>query len=784
MLTRTRIPALCGPIFTTFVTFPHHLLLNIVKKFTLLSILLGGWLSLICSFSGTAQPLSLKSFPGGINEIINLNGKILFSANDGASGFELWKSDGTAAGTVLVKDINPGAGSSSPVRMIVVNNTLYFAATNGTSGIELWKSDGTTAGTVMVKDIRSGGLDSTPAWMTDVNGTLFFRADNGVNGTEIWKSNGTEAGTVMVKDINYGLANGDPQYLININGTLFFKATSASYGSELWKSDGTALGTVMVKDINAGINGSNLAYLANANGTLYFTAYLPSTGGEPWKSDGTEAGTVMVKDVNPGWPSSEPSFYTYLNGTVSFKAAEYTYGTEFWKTTGNSFGTTLLKDVLPGSPGEANGVPGFMTLVNNQIFFTANTWGMGRELWKTDNTTAGTVLVKDINPGQESSEATSFVDMGGVLYMSAKTAANGFELWKSNGTEAGTLLIADLNPGPADSSPSKLTPINGVLYFAATGSNGQKQLFRLNPCVSPPAPNLGSNGQNKVTVNQNSPAVVLTTSNCSGQLNWSGPAGPNNQTGTGNITVPTSVTGTYVYTAFCNANGCVSPSSSATVVVQPVVNNPNPGPVVTGNFEGYLDKVECSSIRGWVWDKDKPNTVMKLEFFANGNSIGTIDANIFRQDLKDAGKGNGIHAYTFPTPASIKNGQTYSISAKVYNSTYVLKWAPKNLTCPNGSRMATESAENQKPLEVIVLGNPVQNNQVEVDVQGAEGEPLRFLLTDLQGRTVAERHIEKASSIENQRFSVSNTAPGVLLLRVSSLRQAQTIKLLKANQVH
>ncbi|MFC5411107.1 ELWxxDGT repeat protein [Larkinella bovis] len=870
-----------------------------MKKFSLLLLVLVGWLS----HPAQAQPLSLKSFSDGITNLVNLNGTLIFSAHDGPTGMELWKSDGTAAGTVLLKDINPGAASSSPAYLTVVGNTVFFAATDGSTGVELWKTDGTAAGTTLVKDIRPGGYGSSPVWLTPMNGTLFFRADNGTNGTELWKTDGTEAGTVMVRDINSGPDHSDPQYLTPINGTLFFKATTYYYGAELWKTDGTSMGTVMVKDINPGSNGSSLNYLTNANGTLYFTATLSDTGSEPWKSDGTEAGTVMVKDVNPGWPSSEPSFYTYLNGFVCFKAYENTYGTELWKTNGSPYATSLLKDVLPGASGEANGIPGFMTVVNNQIFFTANTFGKGRELWKTDNTPDGTVLVKDMNPGQESSDASNFTEFGGVLYMSARTADHGVELWKSNGTEAGTTLVADINPGAADSAPYNLTPVNGVLYFAATGPDGMKQLFRLNPCVNPPAPNLTSGGQTTVTVNQNAPAVVLSAPNCSGTLNWTG---PDNTSGSGNITVPASFSGTYVYTATCNVAGCVSPASSATVIVQPIISTPDPGdtpgPVggnfegyldkvecgtfrgwvwdrdkpntalkleffangqsigttdanifrqdlkeagkgngvhaysfptpenlkngqtysisakvynsnytlkwapkdlvctgsspepdptpgpdpgddtpgpVGGNFEGYLDKVECGTIRGWVWDKDKPTTALKLEFFANGQSIGTADANIFRQDLKEAGKGNGVHAYSFPTPASLKNGQTYSISAKVYNSNYTLKWAPKTLSCPGSSRMATESAEAQKPLEVVVRGNPIPQDELEVEVRGAEGQPLHLLLTDGQGRIVAERHLNQPTNRELLRFSVSGTAPGMLFLRVANFRQAQTIKLLK-----
>ena len=125
---------------------------------------------------------------------------VYFAADDGVNGNELWKSDGTAAGTVLVEDINPGAGSSVPSYLTNVSGTLFFAASNGVDGIELWKSDGTAAGTVLVKDISpfaEPDSSSSPSFLTNVSGTLFFRADDGVYGVgdELWKSDGTEAGT-------------------------------------------------------------------------------------------------------------------------------------------------------------------------------------------------------------------------------------------------------------------------------------------------------------------------------------------------------------------------------------------------------------------------------------------------------------------------------------------------------------------------------------------------------------------------------------------------------------
>ncbi|MBR9970881.1 ELWxxDGT repeat protein [Magnetospirillum sulfuroxidans] len=95
---------------------------------------------------------------------------------------------------------------------------MYFSASGDTGGTELWKSDGTAVGTVMVKDICPGSLGSNPTYLLNINGTLYFAASDGTNGRELWKSDGTAVGTVMVKDIYVGGGNeSSPTYLVNIN---------------------------------------------------------------------------------------------------------------------------------------------------------------------------------------------------------------------------------------------------------------------------------------------------------------------------------------------------------------------------------------------------------------------------------------------------------------------------------------------------------------------------------------------------------------------------------------
>ena len=125
--------------------------------------------------------------------------------------------------------------------MAVVGSTLYFAANDGTNGNELWKSDGTASGTVMVKDINASG-DSSPYSHTPIGNTLYFEADDGTNGYELWKSDGTASGTEMVVNIRPGNTN-ELQYhfyngIVGINNSVYFTANDGTNGYELWTLSG------------------------------------------------------------------------------------------------------------------------------------------------------------------------------------------------------------------------------------------------------------------------------------------------------------------------------------------------------------------------------------------------------------------------------------------------------------------------------------------------------------------------------------------------------------------
>ena len=385
----------------------------------------------------------------------------------------------------LVKDINPGSPGSGNTKITDVNGTLYFWADDGTYGYELWKSNGTEVGTVLVKDINPGSDWSfvLVGESTNVNDTLFFAADDGTHGDELWKSNGTEVGTVLVKDIYDGIGSSEPGFyggMVNVNGILFFDAIDGfediegtdvkrTHGYELWKSDGSPDGTELIKDINTlpffctsatscSTENSYPAGLTDVNSTLFFTANDVTHGWELWKSDGSPDGTELIKDINPGSESSLQNYtqFTNVNSTLFFTANDVTHGWELWKSDGSPDGTELIKDINPGS--ESGLTVYNPTNVNGTLFFIANDGVHGRELWKSNGTEEGTVLVKDINLGNGHSSLYNLTDVNGTLFFTVDDGKHGRELWKSDGTEAGTVLVKDINPGSgAAVSPFTLT---------------------------------------------------------------------------------------------------------------------------------------------------------------------------------------------------------------------------------------------------------------------------------------------------------------------------------------
>ena len=393
------------------------------------------------------------------------------------TGYELWKSDGTANGTVQVKDINSGTGDSDPEQLTVIGNTLFFTAKDGNNRQpSLWKTDGTETGTVrLTNPTYQGG----PSGLSVMNDTLYF-----CNGG-LWKSDGTVNGTMLVHQESgvggVGVCRGETTVVGN---TIYFAgiASVGNDGIELWKSDGTANGTVQVKDIRSGSpNSMPTDFIAMGN-AVYFNANDGIHGRELWKSDGTANGTVLVKDLWNGtidysWNGGQGM--TVIGNTLYFTTNDGIHGSELWKSDGTTNGTMLVKDIGNGSVGSN---PAYLAPVDNTLFFLADDGTHGSELWKTDGTEAGTLMVKDINNGSGGSNPTHHTKVGNTHFFRANDGIHGIELWRSDGTEAGTLMVQDINNGSAGSLPNtRFTSIGTTLYFQADDGLSGSQLWALDP---------------------------------------------------------------------------------------------------------------------------------------------------------------------------------------------------------------------------------------------------------------------------------------------------------------
>ncbi len=216
-----------------------------------------------------------------------------FSANDGPTGFELWKTDGTAGNTVQVKNIAGGSQASNPQSLVNFNDTLYFVADDGTNGPQVWKSDGTDANTVRVTNLAHPAGSGITSLVVS-GGLLYFIYSDGtasINSQQIYVTDGTFGNEHLLSPSHP--ATLDPRSLTDFNGTLYFTMNDNVHGYEMWKTNGTDAGTSFVKDINddgtsgsAAPSGQPVGYFA-FNNELYFVAVDQTHGFELWKTNGT-----------------------------------------------------------------------------------------------------------------------------------------------------------------------------------------------------------------------------------------------------------------------------------------------------------------------------------------------------------------------------------------------------------------------------------------------------------------------------------------------------------------
>jgi ELWxxDGT repeat protein len=446
---------------------------------------------------GTASStLQLNANLSAGGQGIILNGKYIFNGTTPIHGADLFLTDGTPDGTILLKDIQPNSASSFPDDFTLHNGWVYFTAQKSGEGRELWRTNGTAEGTTLVKDINPGSAGSNTAGdyeITPLGNLLLFSAKGDASGFELWKTDGTAAGTVPVKDINPGAPDSKPSYLWPLGNILLFTAQTDNHGREVWRTDGTEAGTFMLKDIVAGpvastemeiFPGFSISILSGFHifkQKAYFIATDGINRGNLYVTDGTSGNTTLVKTlVGPG---SLPNILLInainLEDKFLFALSDGISRSELWQCDGTSAGTSVFKSFHFS---EEHGLPilfknysgdwlggSDQLFQSNTFFFSGTTEAEGNELWKSDGTASGTTLVKNIGPGNASGidGIYSYLYTSEALFFAAKNGTQGTELWRTNGTAEGTQMVQDIRPGVLPSEPNLMVLHNGWVYFGA-----------------------------------------------------------------------------------------------------------------------------------------------------------------------------------------------------------------------------------------------------------------------------------------------------------------------------
>ena len=437
-------------------------------------------------------------------------GVVYFLGRDAAHGWELWRTEGTAESTRLVRDVCPGACDSSPSELVGLGGEVYFFAEDGVSGRELWRSDGTAAGTLLVRDVCPGscGAVSTDGSLVRAGERVFFRADDSASGVELWTSDGTLAGTRRVVDLCPGACSGQVFDLTAAGTEVVFRGDDLVHGYEPWRSDGTAEGTSLLGDLcpeacsSAPRGDQGEAFFPFQDQVLVWVQVRP-TCWELWPSDpGLRTGPLprlcathpillpRLAELNGApyfgfdgalWKvglepfrlervtqaGGTPSNLVRMGSQLFFTGYSQKTGIEIFRTDGTPAGTSLLRDT---DPGEDYGYPRNLTPAGDRLYFTTAggpQHSAGRDLWVSDGTTVGTMPLLPFPPAGPIDRIGAMIPFGDQLLFSAGRSDVGQELWRTDGTRPGTALLRDLHDSPGSSDPAGLTAIGGLLFFGA-----------------------------------------------------------------------------------------------------------------------------------------------------------------------------------------------------------------------------------------------------------------------------------------------------------------------------
>lgn len=389
--------------------------------------------------------------------------RIVFVAHDPQQGTELWVTDGTVAGTRLLRDIAAGSNSSLPEQLTVLSDRVYFGADDGIFGRELWSTDGTPEGTRLARDGRPGRASLLPFGPQIAAGPdrVVFSTLGSVGPPELWQSDGTRAGTRKLAAGNLSPGNRIVDLRVGTSLVYFRLIQDGSSDGDLWVTNGTEGGTTRL------VSNCDDCSLEQVDGDRLYFIRRTSVGREPWISDGTTVGTKALGDLCPGSCSSHPRDFFSWRGDMFFvaSASDVLYEEQhLFQSDGTAEGTKI---VIAGNLG-GRGAVGHPVRLGDRLYFTSHVFLGQFGLWSSDASFSDVFQVVNL----ESNSAFSMAASEALLFLSYRSASTQkAEFWRSDGTEVGTYRLRRFDPAPGSTllstGATHLTPLGDRIVFRA-----------------------------------------------------------------------------------------------------------------------------------------------------------------------------------------------------------------------------------------------------------------------------------------------------------------------------
>lgn len=346
---------------------------------------------------------------------------LIFLSFTWPTGNELWRSNGSLGSETMITDLNPGTSGSISMFGRSDGKYTYFISGGGLQN-GLYRTDGTEAGTLLLKQ-GINGFSRLVMMGGNAYFKVYFQGD-----TWLLKTDGTVTGTSIISKIQLQNVTTIPDNLVIFNGELYFLKEHDDDSWGLWKTDGTAAGTEMRVSLNPPAVG-NPHSLTLVNDRLFLIAN-DGTSSRLLVSDGTQTGTSVVTEINPAGPITGISDMIGLGNHLIFSGRDTNHGWELWISDGTLNGTHLLKDIEPSGESSPRFQFSHAVVMDSFLFFMATTNDFGKELWQTDGTANGTFMVQDICVGPCSAEPSNlFPDTQNRFFFRAFTTEWGTEPW-------------------------------------------------------------------------------------------------------------------------------------------------------------------------------------------------------------------------------------------------------------------------------------------------------------------------------------------------------------------